>query len=406
MLNIKRIGWVVAAALPLVFGQSPAARALTRSDRPAAIVVFPLVQANSTSGLQVDTLIELSNVKHNNPAASPNTVTAHCFYVNANSHCTNTGAICSTSSACTGATFGTCVPGWAETDFNVTLTPEQPLSWSVLRGLSKFPLQGLRCTNDPSRACFSNGDCTGTPSGTCGLAGNSGSLVPPSPENPFIGELKCIEIDPSTGDPPVGSANTNDLKGEASLEQVLTNGTIDVAKYNAVGFTANGNNDGDSNLVLAMGSEYEGCSPVLIMDHLFDAAVDPINANNLATTDLTLVPCTEDFRTGNTSNGASTAQFLVFNEFEQRFSTSRRVECLFNSQLSLIDTTQPSRSIFSAVVSGTVAGQTRISGIGGGLIGVARLTMKNGTTSTQGSAAYNIHQDIGERANPDIISLP
>ena len=69
--------------------------------------------------------------------------------------------------------------------------------------------------------------------------------------------------------------------------------------------------------------------------------------------------------------GSAVVQYLVFNEFEQRFSTSRSVECLQYLPLSQIDTTQPNRSIFSAGVSGTLAGQSRLQPIGDGLVGVA-----------------------------------
>ncbi|HVN87922.1 MAG TPA: hypothetical protein VMW17_24035 [Candidatus Binatia bacterium] len=412
MYNTKRVGWAVVAALPLIIGQSHAVRALTRSDRPAAVVIYPQVEACDVTkssicpgNLNRDTLIVLSNTKANSVSVN-NSVTAHCFYLNANSHCTNSGNICTSSSQCQNGTFGSCVPGWTETDFNVTLTPDQPLSWSALNGLRKFPITGLTCSTDQSIKCLTPGASCGL-NGTCGFGGNSGSLVPPAPEIPFVGELKCIEVDPATQTPFGGDAR-NDLKGEATLEQILDNGTLDVAKYDAVGVIANDNNDGNSTLTLSMGDEYEDCAPVIVFDHLFDGAVDPIDSSNTAQSDLTLVPCSEDLQTGNTGSGASTAQFLVFNEFEQRFSTSRRVDCHFNSALSLIDTTQPTRSIFNAKVTGTVAGQTRIRSVGGGLTGVARLSFVTGTSTvtTVGSAAYNLHQDVGERDTPDTIQLP
>ena len=72
---------------------------------------------------------------------------------------------------------------------------------------------------------------------------------------------------------------------------------------------------------------------------------------------------------------------LVYNEFEQRFSTSSRVECYQATRLSDIDT-QPGPagdqfSIFTVGVQGTITGQTRIRGVRGpdgplgyGLLGV------------------------------------
>jgi hypothetical protein len=407
MLTIKRIGWAMAVVLPVVWGLAPTARALTRSDRPAAIVVYPHIEADIGAGR--DTIVQLSSLKANGGQAD-SYVTAHCFYINANNHCTNTGVACTSASACVSGDFvGSCVPSWSETDFNVVLSPGQPLAWSVRKGLSNsaVPLRGKFCTGQvppgfPPKSCRRDTDCNSGQ--TCSLTGNAGTLVPPAPENPFIGELKCIEVDPATSLPPADV--TNDLIGEASLEQVLTDGTIDVAKYNAIGITSNGTNPGGdtTELTLQAGSDFEGCAPVLIMDHLFDQATDPINENNTSTTDLTLVPCSEDLATGDTTFGASTAQFIVFNEFEQRFSAIKVVNCFFHSQLSRIDTTQPQNSVFNAVVAGTVAGQTRIKAVGGGLLGVARVTFTNGGAT--GSAAYNIHQDIGERAAGDTIKLP
>ena len=58
-----------------------------------------------------------------------------------------------------------------------------------------------------------------------------------------------------------------------------------------------------------------------------------------------------------------TVQFLVFNEFEQRLSTSRPVTCFDDIKISNIDTRSSDHSIFSAAVMGTLTGQTRIRGV-------------------------------------------
>jgi hypothetical protein len=113
------------------------------------------------------------------------------------------------------------------------------------------------------------------------------------------------------------------------------------------------------------------------------------------------VPCTENFLQQDVPS--VTAQFLVYNEFEQRFSTSRLIRCLLDTPISRIDTTQSSRSIFSAAVAGTVAGQTRITGVGGGLIGSATLTLE-GATGSAGSA-YNLNQ-FADRDEADFITIP
>ena len=100
-------------------------------------------------------------------------------------------------------------------------------------------------------------------------------------------------------------------------------------------------------------AEYEGCPNVLILNHLFDNLDPPVGES--VRTRLTVVPCSEDFL--NQALVKTTLQFLVFNEFEQRFSASRRFDCLFSTILSDIDTRlgpdDDQFSIFNAVVQGT-----------------------------------------------------
>ena len=97
---------------------------------------------------------------------------------------------------------------------------------------------------------------------------------------------------------------------------------------------------------------------------------EPATLDVRVVTEITMVPCTPRFRRGPAVPGpgegggpASTqVQFLVFNEFEQRFSTSTTLTCFSELPLSAIDTSQPERSIFSAGVGGTLTGQTRMRG--------------------------------------------
>jgi hypothetical protein len=102
----------------------------------------------------------------------------------------------------------------------------------------------------------------------------------------------------------------------------------------------------------------------------------------------------------------------VYNEFEQRLSTSRPVDCLLTTPISRIDTSQPNRSIFNATLQGTVAGQTRITGVNGGLIGSATLSFCDpagaecdSTVYVDSGAAYNLNQ-AGDRVDPDFIRIP
>jgi len=373
MLNKTTLTLLGAAALALTVSS---AQAETYSDTGAAVLIWPKIVVNDTT----DTLVQISN------QASVASM-AHCFYVNANSRCTNTGAVCDSSSECLeDGFFGACLPGWIEVNFDVFLTPDQPLAWSASTGLSG---SGTPCPGGLGAIC----------------SGNQGTSVPPVGETPFIGELKCIQADPVTRLPIVCDgtpACRNDLEGGATVTEVDLD--INPMRYNAVGLRTTSFNNGDNVLVIggSDGPEYQPCSQVLVFNHFFDGAVDPVSGIALAQSELSLVPCTQDFLLQQVPR--VTAQFLVYNEFEQRFSTSRLVECLLDSPISQIDTTQPNRSIFSAAVSGTVAGQTRITGVGGGLIGSALLNFEGAGIGRAGSG-YNLNQ-FADRDDADFIRIP
>jgi len=362
------VGLVLAGALVLQF--ATAARAEIGSDRAAAILVYPKVVLDSTAG--INTVIQLSNTS-NDP------VSLHCFYIDASSHCSITQNYCDPNNPtpCPTNSADLCLPGWIETDFRVILTAQQPVAWLASRGLRNgdIPLDGT----------FTTG---------AGGQSNVGTRVPPVSEDPFVGELKCIVVDEQQGDLAVAR---NVLKGEATIVKSGTPG-VDVEKYNAVGLPAiDGDSNGDNVLELGGGSnEYDGCSNVIIVDHFFDFAANPVNGQPIIS-DLTLVPCNEDLL--NQVPGTGVAQYLVFNEFEQRFSTSTPVQCFFERPMSLIDTRDQTRSIFSVFVAGTLTGQTRIRGVATGFIGLLR--EKSGNRS----AAVNVHLQ-GERDTPDRIVLP
>jgi len=404
MKRYKLLGVWVAGAM-MVLGAVASWAAVT-SDRAAAILVFPRVLANRitqnagvTTALQeVDTVIQITNTS-NDP------VSLHCFYVNANSHCSLSGG------ACGGIGFGCplaqdlCVPGWTETDFDLTLTGQQPIAWRASQGLSRdgFPLDGIAFQGPGGQS-------------------NSGSAVPPVSAEQlavgvgpgvesatiFFGELRCVVVDSANQAIP-----RNVIKGEATLETLLEIGAGGafqrvpiVEKYSAIGIPAVGGDvDGDGVLVLGGDAgEYEGCPNVLIMDHFFDGAVGV--AFGQVFSQLTLVPCAEDLR--RQVPGSVTAQFLVFNEFEQRFSTSSKVDCYFQEFLSLIDTPNSDRSIFNAAVAGTMSGQTRIRGVQGGLLGVLSEISQASPLSISAMGlddASNLHVQ-GDRANPDLMILP
>jgi hypothetical protein len=363
----------------------------------------------SEAGETIDTTIQLSNT-------SDQEVFLRCFYVNANSHCSNDPSrVCGNHADCNldQVSGGLCQPGWLEVDFEISLTPHQPLLWNLSQGLPKLP-----CTDAPCN-----------PDGQGGLFENLGN-IPPANEDPFMGELKCIRVN-ENNEP----TDRNDIKGEATIVTIRPGGaqTVDARGYNAVGIKANeGAVDGDNTLVL--GEEYHGCPNVLILDHFFDDAVEPINGDQVKT-HLTLVPCSQEFELQ--APFLTTVQLLVFNEFEQRFSASRGLTCFQEYELCSLGTGRDRpfdapgardpnyescrRSVFSAYVNGTLTGQTRIRGTGRtdteddlghgfGIIGVAEEFHRpvgddDDVTATVSSAAFNLHF-TGERDTNDIIRMP
>jgi len=354
-------GFVVTA--PSAHAQ---AAATVASDRAAGYVVFPKVVSDPGDlfgqGHRTETLIQLTNLA--NVAR-----VVECFYVDATTHCSSGISIsdsvagaCRTRSDCFGN--DSCDPSWSETNFFILLSPNQPEGWLV---------------------------STSTPITSPGLG-----LVKPVPEDFFIGELKCVQVDGtsitgtngtqiSTTDTPI---NANDLKGEATIYELSSGAgsTVDVRSYNAIGIQAvstNGATQADKVMCLGAttgstecaSAEYAACPATLILNHFFDGASDEGSMR----TDLTLVPCSENLAVP-TNQTTTAVQFLVFNEFEQRFSASIRFNCFAETQLSLIDSRvgQETSSIFNVAVEGTLTGQTRIRGVTGaetdtghGLLGVA-----------------------------------
>jgi hypothetical protein len=428
----------MAAALMTCIGVRTAS-ATTFSDRAAAGLVFPKIvvdAADSNSdGIKADTLIRLVNDRKVQPGSGDRVAAAaaaHCLYVNGNRHCTNTGEVCQSSSECeSDGFFGSCRQDWLATDFNVVLSPDQVLAWRASQGLVDIPLRGGRCVdamgNPTNFTCSATVECQLLGFASCSNQfTNSGTGVPPVGESPFIGELKCIQVDPDTETPRAcnntnGSAADdceNDLLGNATIERIIDDTDdilVDPQTYNAVGLRTMTDavisaGDGDIDL----GNEFQPCAGVLVFNHFFDGAVDPVTAaasgdDSTYSSELTLVPCEQDFL--DPDPPSVTAQFLVFNEFEQRFSTSRQVTCHFNSEISRIDTSQPERSIFHVAVAGSIAGNTRIRGVGGGLIGSATVNLVeveqemngNGTNELPG-AGYNLNQ-VGDQSVTDTITI-
>jgi hypothetical protein len=382
---MRQTGWMgrmIAIAGAAWMGTGVAAGEVT-SQETAALLNFPLIEVEEAAmmGGWEDTVVQLTN-------DSEESVAVHCFYENSNAHCTNTGEVCEDGLDCCDAEFcGVCLPGWNETDFRIRLTPGQPIAWRASEGLADFPIDGVLRTG-------------------IGGSSNAGSRIPPVPENPFTGMLRCLVVD-EQGNPD----DRNVLRGSATIEYT-TEGfpqQIDLARYNAVGNQAieGALNDDRDLIVGGEGAEYEGCPDVLIVNHFFDFGINPLSGFQTRTT-VALMPCAGDLL--RQEPASTVVQYLVYNEFEQRFSTSRTVDCQQAIPLSDIDTTQPLRSIFSAGVSGTLSGQTRLSPLETGLVAVAVEAHFPGEEelnagSSVRTAAFNVHFQ-GERGESDQITLP
>ena len=87
MLTIKKLSLLGVAAAACWLVCAPIAQAETFSDTGAAVLVWPKIVVDPST----DTVIQMTN-----QASVPSA--AHCFYVNANNRCTNTGHVCESSS--------------------------------------------------------------------------------------------------------------------------------------------------------------------------------------------------------------------------------------------------------------------------------------------------------------------
>lgn len=397
---------VVGALIAL--GAVGAARAEVASDKPGAILVLPkiVIDTSGRLGPKTDTIVQVTNT-------SNSVIAARCFLVDATSQCSNRSAtdplnFCTAELAAQNKPFGqggcpvggACVPRWLERDFQMKLTKRQPVSWKVSDGLPTFP-------------CDAIGGPAPCPPGQTNTGSNgSPSSVPPAGDV-FFGEIKCIEVDPADFKPTIGFDPTNnaagDLKGEATIVSVDAAGAVDARKYNGIGIQSTTINNRDDVLFLGGDpavAEYNGCPNVLIMNHLFDDATVVTHGTTAPTsarvrTDLTVVPCSEDFNVQENNLGGAVLQFLVYNEFEQRFSTSTNFTCFREVPLSDIDT-RPGpngdpQSIFNVGVQGTLAGQTRIRPVAGQTLANAVLgIIEEFWTCTSGpngrcSSATNLH---------------
>lgn len=428
MLNAS-IGIAVRAAVVGAFLAALSATAgaqVAGTDEAAGYIVFPkiVVDTSGVLGPQTDTLVQITNTDLINPHA------VSCVWVNATSRCGSPlagcpvvtgpttpggqGAACDTSANCTPGLA--CVPCWTETDFQALITAGQPIAFYASAGETVLPCRGFQ---DPDPGC---------------LQTNEGSILA-VPSDPFRGELKCFQVVGISND---SLDNRNDLKGEGTIISGDGFG-LQSAAYNAYGFqtaAAAPGTGASAPLCLggpladpcgdgACGLEYAGCPGVLILNHFFELAPSPLGdlpapATSFVRTNLTLTPCTEAIFSGDDINDQliTTAQMLIFNEFEQRYSSSTRVQCYKDIPLADIDTrpgpADDAFSIFAVGVQGTLTGQTRIRGVaseedtvGHGLIGVAHESYFSQAALTApailvDTAAFDLHAQ-GTREQGDAV---
>jgi len=328
----------------LVLATSPVGAEI---DRPAALLTYPYVVVDAGTG--VDTTLHLSSIS--NAALS-----ARCFYENANSHCSNAPAqVCARNQDCNG---GRCLAGWSSTEFLVQLSRQQPIAWRASQGCNSF-----------------------------------GCTSPPVPEQPFVGSMTCFAVDGSGA--PIA---VNDLTGGATLDTVVS-GTLDVARYNAIGMEAFvGSSNGDAKLILGgFDPEYDGCPNFNLLSHFFDGSPDPVSADRNVHTTLVALPCTRDpFPPGNP--GQARIQLQVFNEFEQPFGAFVDFSGLLHARLSTL-----APKAFDAAVTGTLTGRTRILSSGSGVMAIAIEERHSGNAAIPMTrAAVSVHIQ-GLRAQPDVI---
>ena len=274
--------------------------------------------------------------------------------------------------------------------------------------------------NPSDKSCRGGTTCdpstTGTDHADCCDAGLDPGRVPPVVPG-FTGELKCIEVDQG-GFPVPGNA----LKGEATLEEIATG---DVSKYNAIGLKGFDTNNMDGVLCLGggvtdqcpTGAEYEGCPASWILDHPATGAPDRVveqqefctdHPCSTVTTNLTVVPCSENFETQ--SPPPVTLQFRVYNEYEQFFSASTTVTCWGSFDLGSSDPLANGiNPVFNAAALGGEIVQSFVRSAAGTPRGVMIVIEETHTDLVHSLTARNAQNGVTsfqDQAGQDIITIP
>jgi len=292
-----------------------AAHASSSDSRQGSILIFAKVVNNA----QRDTVIQITN--------TGNMVNrARCFYLN--------GSNC------------------RSTDFDITLTKQQPTHWRAGEGR---PVNLL------------------DPFGSDG-AGIDPGLIPPVAPG-FAGALVCVEV--SEEGTPLAQ---NKLKGEATLLDISDSGTNNTSEYNAITFQGGANNM-DENLALNA-SEYDACSNEHQVNYysLPDQADPVIGENSAVVHNLTVLPCDLDLTRRNPT--AFTVNFVASDEFEGRTSGSFSGSCWLNLSLNGLN----------LGAGATLFGTVDLSTSDGPVMMVSESFHTDLESGATGSAASNVHQ--------------
>jgi hypothetical protein len=370
---MRTVKWNSFLSCLMALGMMTAsARADVTVEEGASILIFPKVIVAGP----FDTVIQLTNI-------SNDLVFATCFYVNAQ---------------LTNPNFPEHPilnpPLWLETDFLIRLTRQQPTHWVVSEGRPVNPFDA--CMPDPTDPGCIPIDGIGVDLNGLGI---DPGAVPPVPPD-FVGELKCIETDASGT--PIGG---NHLKGEVTI--FSEDG--EVSKYNAVGIKGTDlagqtgrelllNNPTGENI-----GQYDACPAELILNHFAEGEEDEseeaprpqeIIPGDSVTTELTIVPCSEDLE--NQRPASVILLFKIYNEFEAVLSFTTTVTCWANFNLSDLG------NVFEASVLGSDVAQTFITptdNTQGSVVAVAEeFHSEEGDISR---AAFNVHTRGNHFFGPD-----
>jgi len=257
----------LCAAVSVVRADAPAQRL------PSALLIYPYIVADGVN----DTRIELLNLSR-----LPRTL--HCFFVDGDT--------------CSG------------TNFYMSLTPNQPISWLASQGT---------------------------------VNNKTFSAAPP-----FFGtgELKCL-VEPPL--PDVEQHNT--VQGRA----IVFGSDGQTVGYSAVGFQRLSPGEVTDDVTLSLdGSEYAQCPDELRFAFLA--------SNAGSQSEIILVPCSQDLL--NVIPTRTTVQFKLINEFEQVLSASLIIECFEQRRLEEIS------NVFREENLGTVTGQVVVRGVQVPLLGM------------------------------------